>query len=190
MTEEYKNEYETKTMEIVELADGKRFSIYSAEARKYQKPKNNDTQFNKHFGDKEWVLPEGAALKTISFKEFFPTFEKFALDWMDAVINGGRYGYWHNPNAQWDWHTMGDHSRWPNALPLKDGTSATTALWRDVDIDKIIPTLAVLKDGRWHSDGWSIIDDPKAKNSWSKKFKKLIKDIHPDTEVGVVDCHI
>lgn len=190
MTEEYKKEYDTKTIEIVEMADGKRFSIYSDEVRQYKKPKNEDDKFEKHFGEKEWVLPEGAALKSIPFNEFYKTFEEFVDDWENAIKNGRRYGYWHNPRAEWDWHTMGKNSRWPNHLPLKDGTTTYEALWGDIDTDKLQPTLAVLKNGRWYSGGWEIISDKHALEIWTKKFKKLIQDIDPETEVGVVDCHI
>jgi hypothetical protein len=31
----------------------------------------------------------------------------------------GKWGYWHNPNAKWDWYEVG--GRWTGYLPLKDG---------------------------------------------------------------------
>lgn len=40
-------------------------------------------------------------------------------------------GYWTNPNAKWDWYTVG--GRWPNELKLVDGTSADYAQIKDID---------------------------------------------------------
>ena len=35
----------------------------------------------------------------------------------------GNFGYWHNPNAKWDWHMMG--GRWYGYFRLKDGATGT-----------------------------------------------------------------
>lgn len=45
-------------------------------------------------------------------------------------------GYWTNPNAKWDWYTVG--GRWPNEIKLLDGTNADHAKIKDIDrtIDK------------------------------------------------------
>lgn len=71
----------------------------------------------------------------------------------------GRYGYWENPNAKWDWYQIG--GRWSNRLLTKHGKRCDYCLFRDLDIEgmradtreQIIPIVdkleAVLKDGGW-----------------------------------------
>lgn len=39
--------------------------------------------------------------------------------------------------AKWDWYEKG--GRWENTLSLKQGGTATEAIWRDVDTDKWKP---------------------------------------------------
>jgi len=58
--------------------------------------------------------------REISFKETYATFESFMKEWHG--LNGpdektGRYGYWSNPNAQWDYWQIG--GRWAGHWLIK-----------------------------------------------------------------------
>ena len=47
----------------------------------------------------------------------------------------GKYGYWENPNAKWDWYTIG--GRWSNSIITKNGRKCDYAKLKDIDWDKI-----------------------------------------------------
>ncbi len=59
---------------------------------------------------------ESASDKTeieVPFKELYSTFEEFVEDWhgyRSRDEEKGVYGYWYNPNAKWDWYSLG--GRW------------------------------------------------------------------------------
>ena len=44
----------------------------------------------------------------------------------------GKRGYWENPNAKWDWYTVG--GRCPGMLKLKTGGNANVAKIKDIDL--------------------------------------------------------
>lgn len=64
--------------------------------------------------------------KEIPLKEFYQhDFDYFMKDWAgyderDAQM--GRYGYWENPNAKWDWYQIG--GRFAGLLKLKEGAAS------------------------------------------------------------------
>jgi hypothetical protein len=55
-----------------------------------------------------------------SHKEEFSSFEDFMENWHGLKKDEelGRYGYWDNPNAKWDWYTIG--GRWTGVIPVKE----------------------------------------------------------------------
>lgn len=60
-------------------------------------------------------------------------FDAFVSRWYGYVYNEelGAYGYYRNPNAEWDWWEIG--GRWHNELRLKQGKKCDQAQVRDVD---------------------------------------------------------
>ncbi len=58
--------------------------------------------------------------KKIPLKEFYPDgFENFIEEWAGYKKDEiGRYGYYENPNAKWDWHQLG--GRWTGHFKLKE----------------------------------------------------------------------
>lgn len=69
---------------------------------------------------------EGKEVK-IAFKKLYNTFEEFAEEWHGMKSRDeemGRFGYWCNPNAKWDWYELG--GRWTGSLKLKPGKSGMT----------------------------------------------------------------
>lgn len=109
-SEEEKKEYETKQVELVDYL-GKTYSKYE------------DIFYKSKPGswDKECILPEGAVLRTGSIKELYPTFEQYLSEYSGYRFNEKKqaYGYWHNPNAKWDWYQVG--GRWTGYFKLKEG---------------------------------------------------------------------
>jgi hypothetical protein len=93
-------EYQNKEVDIVVFADGTLHNKYEDQFRKY------DPMTFKS----DYIYPEGSIVRVGKFTELYSTFEEFMEGWhgtskRDEKMN--RYGYWHNPNAKWDWHTLG-----------------------------------------------------------------------------------
>ena len=60
--------------------------------------------------------------REIPFKDQYPTFEAFCIDYLgrDAeMVEKGKIGYLENPNAKWDWYQIG--GRWSGYFKLKSG---------------------------------------------------------------------
>jgi hypothetical protein len=56
--------------------------------------------------------------REISHKSTYSTIDKFARDWDGYIKVDGKYGYYHNPNAKWDWHLLG--GRWTGYFKMKE----------------------------------------------------------------------
>ena len=96
-TEEFRKQYDEDSVEIIKRPDG------------------------------SWIFPHAAtddkdaqiAPVSVKFSELYPTFEEFCKQWHGALPNEqGQFGYSSNPNAKWDWYTIG--GRWSGyfkALP-------------------------------------------------------------------------
>ena len=71
-------------------------------------------------------------------KEKYATFEQYMEDYQgysERDPETGRYGRWENPNARWDWYTVG--GRFSKKLLLKNGRKVDTARKGDVDWETI-----------------------------------------------------
>lgn len=57
----------------------------------------------------------------VPFKTLFASFDEYMEDWEGSSKDEkkGKYGYWTNPNAKWDWYSMG--GRWTGFFKLKEG---------------------------------------------------------------------
>lgn len=76
----------------------------------------------------EYKCPEGWSEHEVPVREIYKTFEEYMADHCgdkerDPVL--GRYGYWENPNAKWDWYRVG--GRWAGHFKLKAAATAPTA---------------------------------------------------------------
>jgi hypothetical protein len=60
------------------------------------------------------------ALPDYPFRKLFPTAEVFMTEYWGCVAGGeaGHYGYYFNPNGQWDWWQIG--GRWPFRFLVRD----------------------------------------------------------------------
>lgn len=119
--EEELKEYNTKTIEIVEL-HGVKYSRYSDEVRQYEK----DVNPNDILSDKVLELPEGSAQYKGPISLVYPTFEEYLSDWCGYQYDEkqGGYGYWKNPNAKWDWYQVG--GRWTGFFKGKKNVKGST----------------------------------------------------------------
>lgn len=112
--EECRTEYETDTIEVVDV-NGKLYSIYDQQFRDYTNALSNDRKY-----------PENSTFKTVPMKELYTTFEEYLSDYhgFDSPDEKtGQYGYWSNPNAKWDWYTIG--GRWSGYFKPKSGSAGS-----------------------------------------------------------------
>ena len=109
-------ESNNKEVDIVVLADGSLHNKYEDQFRKYD-PKN--------FGS-NYVYPEDSIIRKGKFSELYPTFEEYMEGWHGTSARDektGRYGYWCNPNAKYDYYTIG--GRWSGYFKPKAGAVGT-----------------------------------------------------------------
>jgi len=108
MTDELTEEYTTSTIEVVKLADGTLKSPYD---KMFDTPDAQNPMITKK------VYPENSQMVEVIFNEFYDSLDEFAKDYHGYGKVKGRYGYYHNPNAKWDWYQVG--GRWTGTLKLK-----------------------------------------------------------------------
>ncbi len=100
--EEHLKQYETDTSSMVKLPNGEVVCAYS---ERFRNPKL--------FDEPRYIYPEGSLEYQVPHKERFASFEDFMEQYCgyrgrDEII--GHYGHWRNPNAKWDWWSIG--GRW------------------------------------------------------------------------------
>lgn len=110
--EHLRKEYETEGVDMVLLPDGS--YVYPWD-EKFRIPGTIGTGTYTH------KVPDGLKEVNVPFKEKYASFEEFAEKWGGYNLDSktGRYGYWENPNAKWDWWTLG--GRYSSRLKLKPG---------------------------------------------------------------------
>lgn len=62
-------------------------------------------------------VPEGCREIEVPFKEIYPNLAAFAEKYHGYDEHEGKYGFWSNANAKWDWFQIG--GRWRGFFPLK-----------------------------------------------------------------------
>lgn len=83
--------------------------------------------------DKERIQADGWELKELSYKELYDTFEEFCTKhhgYNERDLEMGKYGYWENPNAKWDWYQVG--GRWAGFFKIKPGSLGIRSDSRDI----------------------------------------------------------
>lgn len=144
VTEKYKKEYLNDSSEKIEMPDGRLLSPWDDEFRE-------NGQYG--FGSSAHKVPENLKRKQVPFTEQFSSFEMFVDKWTGIKPNeDGRYGYYTNPNARWDWYQMG--GRWMGFFKLKDPKViennvdyiSELSLKHNIEKEKIIELEKVLKE--------------------------------------------
>ena len=109
-TDEDLERYNTGTIRKVIMPDGIMLDTWDESF----KVENNK-------GWKEEKIPPELEQRDVPFKELYLTFESFMKNYNQQEPNeNGKYGYYYNPNAKWDWYSMG--GRWSGFFKLKDGS--------------------------------------------------------------------
>jgi len=106
--DEYRSEYETGSSTMVVMSDGRLVSQYAVQ---FYERGELGTRFHK--------IPENLEQREIPHTERYPTFGEFleSCHGYEKDKETGKYGYWENPNAKWDWYQLG--GRWSGFLQIK-----------------------------------------------------------------------
>lgn len=109
------NSYETEGCTMVRCPDG---SVVYPWDERFRIP----GQFGVGSGTHAVPKDQGYEEIEVPHKTRFATFEEYMADYCGSEkrdAKKGRYGYWENPNAKWDWYSLG--GRWTGFLKLKPG---------------------------------------------------------------------
>jgi len=137
--------------------------------------------------------------KSITFIEKYDNFKTFMelYHGIDKDPDTGKYGYWVNPNAKWDWYELG--GRWSGFFIQHNNEPTDQTIKQNIDFDSMrkkdkLSTFAVLKDGVWYEKGemgwWCSVTDEKPQEDWDIQFNKLLDEIKDDELLSLYDCHI
>lgn len=111
---EYRPRYETETRTMVRTPEGEVLSRYDDRFRV-------SGVLGRVFGGgrESHRVPDDCEEIEVPFKKLYPTFDAFMTEYggytLDPVTK--KYGYYHNPNAKWDWYQIG--GRWRGFFPVK-----------------------------------------------------------------------
>lgn len=97
-------QYNNRTTHQIRTPDG-RFIYANDSELKFKKSEYNPTSHN---------IPEGYEEVERPFTEVYETFEQFMCDYCgfdERDPEQGVYGYWSNPNSEWDWYVIGGRFR-------------------------------------------------------------------------------
>lgn len=95
-------------------------------------------------------------------EEVLATYEKHKEEYKDidtfaAKYHGyekdeetGKYGYWENPNAEWDWYEIG--GRWSNKILTRNGERCNSAKLKDIDWETMNINLRKKAEKVWDSN--------------------------------------
>lgn len=127
-TDEKLYDYNTDTVEAVYDQDGALVGTKYSEGCKRFWDRNQDN----------FILPEGYEVRTTALSEIY-TFEGFLRDWHGYSLDGkyssfedGRFYRYTNPNAKWDWWTVG--GRWSGMFLDRNGQKQDIIQKKDWDI--------------------------------------------------------
>jgi hypothetical protein len=143
-TEEYREQYEKETQEYIVMPDGRLCLPWDDE---FEVPDPNIPGFCSH------KVPEHLERRQVPFKETYKTFEEFVQQWHDRPYDEkeGGFGYYHNPNAKWDWWQLG--GRYEGWLTVKAGTERDTLIFGGPGVFGHDKNAYVRPDGRFGCDG-------------------------------------
>ena len=105
-TDEYKSDYEGGS--LVFYRDPDTLALYW---------QYDDRFKSDEVAGQRYVIPGGYAKVEIPCNVVYPTFESYMGEFCDKEPNeDGRYGYWENPNARWDWYTEYESPCWVDEM--------------------------------------------------------------------------
>lgn len=145
---DYRHEYESDIVRRVVMPDGRLLSPHDEEFR---------VAGCVGFGQDSFVVPTYLEIKDFRLTELYKTFDSYMQDFLEIERDPetGKYGYWDNPNAKWDWYVIG--GRFRGQVRAQHGLiSPELGLWTYIKRDTKYPSghfdSACLGDLIWNQD--------------------------------------
>lgn len=108
-------------LEFVDTEEDERYTYENGYTEKVQAPDGQlfdkyDPQFKDTNSDDftpVYLIPDGYKEILVAYKELYPTFDDYMEKYgeVERDPETGRYGYWTNPNAKWDYWRIGGRFR-------------------------------------------------------------------------------
>lgn len=123
---EARKEYETETITKIKTQDGKLLWPWDEEFR---------VSGTYGRGTNTHKIPDDCEKIEILKKDAYPSFDQFMSEYMGYKIDQetGKYGYWENPNAKWDYWTIG--GRWSGIIKDNLGFKADQSRIKDLNFN-------------------------------------------------------
>lgn len=121
-TDAVKEDWESETVERVRMKDGSLLTTWDERFR----------IAGIGIGGGTHKVPDDLPIVNIPVSAIYSNIDEFAGDYHGYEKHGDRWGYWHNPNAKWDWWTIG--GRWSKELRDRSGNFDVSRI-ADIDTD-------------------------------------------------------
>jgi hypothetical protein len=148
----------------------------------------------------EW---SGNNYKGEPHKASYPTLDAFITDYHGYSWDAEQkaYGSWENPNAKWDWRTLG--GRFDGALTNNRHRSVNSPAPLGIEHPAAVPVLSLpqdfscyailTQDGKWNQRGemgwFGMSSNEQSQEAWAASVRQIL-DAHQDCVAVAVDCHI
>lgn len=187
--EDYLKEYNEKTTESVVFSDGRIYTKYCEEMKRYWKRANIGISSNDEF-----LVPHNAEIKEVPMNQIYKTFESFMKDWhgMERDEEFDKYGSRRNPKAKWDWYQLG--GRWTGFFQLKNNNTKGASLNQDhiddlakrygITRSTIKSLVMAINKGSDATDEFTRANPIAGGYQLEKEIKGLLTLQYPDAKVG------
>lgn len=175
---EYRQKYEEESVRMVHLPDGSRKFTW-----------DQSFQQGSVFDSKQ-VYPEGAVEKEVPFKELYATFEEFMsvfAGYDERDETHGQFGYYHNPQAKWDWYQVG--GRWRGYFKLKPEATGVVGEPGAFDNEAEPGTADIITRDAWDLEGAREKAESDAQARYEKLYAILDGRPLPPTWASVLEKH-
>lgn len=141
--DEERTKYETESVEKIRLPTGELVLTWDHHIKMLRLAIAHELNIEMHelFGASrdgteriDALLRERYEHVQVAYRDSYPDFETFMKQWCGSERDKktGRYGYWRNENAKWDWWAIG--GRWRGLLLIKE-PSRGQAIGVEMDLD-------------------------------------------------------
>ena len=111
-TEEYRHAYETESIHMYQDQEGNFHNVYA--------PRDSESLKDER-------------IREYRIKDLYGTFEEYMEEEGISSNQNGRYGYWYNPNARYDYFAIG--GRWDKWLLTKEGKNVSSCAVSEIDFE-------------------------------------------------------
>ena len=117
--------------------------------------------FSEDESNPRWIYPTGYEIKEVPFNRRYSSFDEFVTQYHgyeEKDPSTGRYGYWENPDAKWDWWTIG--GRYQGRLQTRWGETVDQARAAELDWESMRAKRLADRERWWNEFQAAVKKDP------------------------------